>query len=175
MPTNKYANPKNFLKTISQLESSGGKNTQGQEIQNGIQAGTSGIGQYQMMPNTVKEIVNRRRQAGTMTQPLQDLDGMNPHEMKAYIEANPDVEEELAQSLATRVLQNQMGDEDRAAFAWHQGHNLKPENISTQKLNDADSVGGQYVDRFRRIKDQMDQTQPDQEPDQEEGDDDGQE
>src|SRR5271165_3052501 len=127
MPTNKYANPKNFLKTISQLESSGGKNTQGEEIQHGIQAGTSAIGQYQMMPNTVKEIINRRRQDGTITQPLQDLDGMNTHEMKAYIEANPDVEEELAQSLATRVLQKQMGDEDRAAFAWHQGHNLSPE------------------------------------------------
>lgn len=162
MPTNKYATPGNFLKTISQLESSGGKNINGPVVQHGIQAGTSAIGQYQMMPNTVKEIINRRRQAGTITQEMQDLDGMNPHEMKEHIEANPELEQELAESLATKVLQNQMGDEDKAAFAWHQGHNLKPEEISTQKLNNMDSVGGQYVDRFRRIKDQMAQPQPDE-------------
>lgn len=174
MPTNKYANPRNFLKTISQLESSGGKDMDHPEVREGIQAGTSAIGQYGLMPNTVKEIINKRRQNGSMTSQLQDLDGMNPHEMKAYIEANPEVEDELAQSLAMKVLRNHMGDEDKAAFAWHQGDNLKPEDISSEKLNDTDTVGGRYVDKFRRIKDQLSQPiQDNQDEDSEEQQDDG--
>jgi hypothetical protein len=168
MPTNKYANPRNFLKTISQLESSGGKDLEHPTMQEGIQAGTSAIGKYGLMPNTVKEIINNRRNNGAMTQQLQDLDGMNPKEMKEYIEANPDVEDELANTLALKVLRNQMGDEDKAAFAWHQGDNLKPEDISTQKLNDTNTVGGKYVEKFRRIKDQLTQPQPENQDDNEE-------
>lgn len=165
MPTNKYANPKNFLKTISQLESSGGQDTDHPEIRSGLQAGTAAMGRYGLMPNTVKEIINKRRQEGTITQPIQDLDGMNPHEMKTAIEANPDLEDDLANSLAMKVLRNQMGDEDKAAYSWHQGDNLKSEDISTQKLNDSNSAGGQYVQKFRRIKDQLAQPVQDNQDD----------
>ena len=171
MPTNKYANPKNFLRTISQIESSGGKDTTHPEMESGIQAGTSAIGRYGLMPNTVKEIINNRRQNGAMTQPLQDLDGMNPHEMKEYIEANPDVEDELANTLAMKVLKNQMGDEDKAAYSWEQGDNLKPEDISTEKLNNTNSIGGKYVEKFRRIKQQMNQQPPEEDQTQDDGSD----
>ncbi len=161
MPTNKYANPGNFLRTISRLESNDGENTNHPELQNGIQAGTSAIGRYGLMPNTIKEIINKSRQNGTMTPDLQDLDRMNPHEMKAHIEANPDLEDQLAQSLALKVLKNQMGDEDKAAYSWNQGDNLKPEDISDEKLNNPSTVGGQYVDKFRRIRDQINQQSKD--------------
>lgn len=165
MPTSKYANPGEFLQRIMQIESSGGKNTNHPEMESGIQAGTSGIGRYGLMPNTVKELINRRRQAGTMTPELQDLDQMAPRDMKAHIEANPDIEDDLAKSLATKVLQKQMGDEDKAAYSWTMGHNLNPDDISTEKMEDQSTKGGQYVNKFRRIKEQLSQPV--------EGDDDG--
>lgn len=173
MPTNKYANPKNFLKTISQLESSGGKNMDYPEVESGIQSGTSAMGQYGLMPNTVKEMINKRRQAGTMTPELQELDGMNPHEMKAHIEANPDLEDQIAKSLALKVLHNQMGDEEKAAYSWTMGDNLSPDDISKEKMNDQSSAGGRYVDKFRRIRDQLAPSQPSNQDDDSENQDTG--
>lgn len=164
MPTNKFATTKDFLDKVSQLESSGGKNVNGRMVKSGIQAGTSAIGKYQMMPNTVKQLINQRRQNGTITSDMHDLDQMNPREMKAYIEANPEIEEDLAKGLATNVLRKQMGDEDKAAYAWKMGHNLGPNDISEDKMNDPSTAGGQYVDRFRKIKSQLNQAAPEEAP-----------
>jgi hypothetical protein len=173
MPTNKYATPGPFLDAISQIESSGGKNMDHPMLQHGLQQGTSAMGKYALMPNTVKEIINRRRQAGTMTTDLSDLDQMSPQDMKTKIEGDPELEDELAKSLAVRVLQRQLGDEDKAAYSWTMGHNLSPHDIPDDKLNDMSSKGGQYVDKFRRIKDQMNQQPPVDQEQQDSGDDDG--
>lgn len=159
MPTNKYANTKDFLNTISQVESSGGQNTNGKVLKHGIHAGTSAIGQYQLMPNTVKELINRRRQDNTITGEMADVDQMSPQDMKAYIEANPDFENDLANGLAKRVLQRQMGDEDKAAYSWKMGHNLNPAEITPDKMYNSSTPGGDYVEKFKRIKNQMNKTQ----------------
>jgi hypothetical protein len=169
MPTNRFANTKDFLSKISQLESSGGKNTDHPEMESGIQAGTSAIGKYGLMPNTVKQLINHRRENGTITSDLHDLDQMSPRDMKAHIEANPELEEDLAGGLAKQVLQRQQGDEDKAAYSWTMGHNLGPNDISDDKMNDDSTKGGQYVDKFRRIKDQMD-NEPAQSEDTDDGD-----
>ena len=148
----KYGYPDDFLDVISRIESSGGRNIKHPTVQAGIQAGTAAIGKYGLMPNTIKEYINRRRLEDSMTLQLKDIDSMNPAQMKAYIESNPQVEDELAKGLATQVLRKQLGDEDRAAYSWHQGHNLSPKDISDQDLNDSASIGGQYVNKYRNIK-----------------------
>lgn len=156
MPSSKYGYPDDFLKVISQLESSGGKNLNHPVVTApNLQQGTSAIGRYGLMPNTVKEMVNRRRLSGTMTPELQDLDSMPPEALKAHIESNPGVEDQLAKDLATHVLRRQLGDEDKAAYSWHQGHNLPPQDITPQQLNDTSSVGGDYVNKFKRIKESL--------------------
>src|SRR5271165_5383186 len=159
MPTNKYANTKDFLEKIMQLESSGGQNTNHRQMQSGIQSGTSAIGRYGLMPNTIKELINSRRQNNTATEEMADVDRMSPKDMKAYVEANPDFEDELASGLAKKVLQRQMGDEDKAAYSWTMGHNLNPSEITPDKMDDDSTNGGQYVEKFRRIKNQMNKTQ----------------
>lgn len=160
MPQAKYGYPKKFLKTISQIESSGGQNYAHPEVHAGIQAGTSGIGRYGLMPNTVKELINRRRQSGTMTPELQDIDSMPPEQIKAHLEANPGLEDQLAEGLATHVLQRQMGDEDKAAYSWTMGHNTPNQQITPDKLNDLTTKGGQYVDKFRKIKELLNKQKP---------------
>jgi len=152
MPT--YKN-KEFLSKIGQIESNSGQNLDHPMIHEGLQAGTSAIGKYGLMPNTVKELVNRRRVRGTSTPELQSLGQMNPDQMKAYIEANPGLEEDLANELATKVITRQQGDPDRAAYSWKQGDNLKPDQISDEQLD-----ANPYVQKFRRLN-QMLNPKPD--------------
>jgi hypothetical protein len=83
---------------------------------------------------------------------------MDPDKMKAYIEANPQLEENLANELATKVITRQNGDPDRAAYSWKQGDNLKPDEISNEQLNN-----NPYVQKFRRLNQVI--TNPDQSQD----------
>ena len=143
----KVPNLNEFLQRIQQIESSNGQNMDHPVVQNGIQAGDQAIGRYGLMPNTVRELINRRRLQGTSTSELQDLSNMPSDEMKQHIEANPDLEDDLAQQLAIKVTRDQQGDEDKAAYSWTNGHNLTPDKISPEQLEDSP-----YVQKFRKLK-----------------------
>lgn len=143
----KVPNLNEFLQKIEQIESSGGKNTDHPVVEEGIQAGDQAIGRYGLMPNTIRELVNRRRMQGTTTGELQDLSNMPSPEMKHYLEQNPGLEDELAKQLATKVTRDQLGDEDRAAYSWTMGHNLQPTDITNEKLNESP-----YVQKYRKLK-----------------------
>lgn len=136
-----------FLQKIAQIESSGGKDLNHKEIQHGIHEGDQAIGRYGMMPNTVRELINRRRTEQTMTPDLQDLDAMDSQKMKQTIESNPELEQQLAEQLGKRVIRRQVADEDKAAYSWNMGHNLAPEEITQEKLQQSP-----YVDKFQKLK-----------------------
>lgn len=140
-------NIKDFLNKIMQIESSGGTNFNHRTIASGMHEGDQAIGRYGLMPNTIREIINRRRLRGTSTPELQDLDQLDHQALKERIEANPDLEQELAEQLAQHVTQKQMGDEDRAAFAWQNGHNLTPDRISNEQLQQSP-----YVQKYEKLK-----------------------
>jgi hypothetical protein len=128
-----------FLKVISQIESSGGKNFQHPEMQQGIHKGHSGIGRYGLMPNTVNEVLNRMRLNGSLNPELANLRKLDPVKLKETLESNPQIEDQIAQSLAERVL-TRIPDEEMAAFSWNQGHNMTPDQISQKKYKDHDYV-----------------------------------
>lgn len=146
----KKPNIDKFLQKISQIESSGGKDTDHPTLKYGIHAGDQAIGRYALMPNTVRELVNRRKLQGTSTDQLQQVSEMSSPEMKDYIEQNPDVEDDLAKQLANKVIQRQHGDEDRAAYSWKQGHNLTPDDIPDESLEESP-----YVQKYRKLKGMM--------------------
>lgn len=135
-----------FLTNISEVESRGGQDTNHPEIQNGIHAGTSAIGRYGLMPNTVKEVINRMKLRGTLTPEMAELQQLDPVKLKETLEANPQIEDQIAGTLAERVLQRQ-GDEDKAAFSWNQGHNLKPQQIDAMDYKNSD-----YVKKYNSLK-----------------------
>ncbi len=144
-------NVDSFLKNIEQIESSGGQNTDHPVMESGIHAGQSAIGRYGLMPNTIKEIINRERMAGN-NQPIYDLlEELDPDELKNFIEQSPELENQLAKTLATRVLGKTGGDEEKAAFAWNMGHNLTPEQIEER-----DYQSSPYVQKFETLS-QMNQ------------------
>jgi len=137
---------KQFLTKIKQVESSGGINTNHPVIKSGIQAGDRAAGSYGLMPNTVHEIINRMRIHGTLTPELKQLNNLDPNTLKNTIEKNPNLEEQLAEHLAQRVLDRQQ-DEEKAAFSWNQGHNLTPEEIEKRDYKNSD-----YVKKFNKVK-----------------------
>lgn len=136
-----------FLKIISQIESSGGKNFNHPMMESGIHQGHSAIGQYGLMPNTVNEVINRMQYNKTATPEILQLRDLDPTSLKKTIEQNSELENQIAQSLAQRVLDRQKGNEEKAAYSWNQGHNLKPEAIDSRPYMEHD-----YVKKFQNIK-----------------------
>ena len=140
----------NFLNAISQIESSGGKNFNHKEIESGMHQGHRAIGTYGLMPNTVKEMDNRMRRDGLTLEDAQAIQEMAPDAMKEYIESNPEYEKRLAEYMAGHVLDKQMGDEEKAAYSWFQGHNMSPESIDSQGYKDHDYV--KKYNKFNKLK-----------------------
>lgn len=131
----------NFLDAISQIESSGGQNTNHPMIQNGLQAGQQAIGSYGLLPNTVQELSNRARLKGQLT-PEMSAASRNP----ASIGNDPQLEKQYANQLADKVL-NKYQDPDMAAYAWNHGHNIPIEEIKQRHIED-----DPYVQKFKQIR-----------------------
>jgi hypothetical protein len=127
---------KQFLEKISMIESSGGKNVEHSTMKSGIHKGNAAIGRYGLMPNTIKEIAKRQKMAGMKNSYISDIEKLDNNELRDYLEKNPKVEEQLAITLANKVLDKMKGDETKAAFAWNQGHNLTPDRIQKSKYLD---------------------------------------
>lgn len=148
-------NIQNFLNKIEAIESSGGKNINHPVVTaDNLQKGTRAIGRYALMPNTVKELVNRRRLRGTVSPEMLDVSKMSPDEMKQYIEQNPQLEDSFANDLANHVIQRQGGDPEKAAYSWQMGSNLHPDEITPEDLNNSD-----YVQKFQRLGNLVDKSQ----------------
>ncbi len=130
----------NFLDAISQVESSGGQNTNHPMIQSGIQAGSQAIGNYGLLPNTIQELSNRAKLGGTLT-PEMAAAARNP----AMVGDDPVLEKQYANQLADRVL-NKMQDPNMAAYAWNSGHNLTAEQVK-----DRDYINDPYVQKFQKV------------------------
>lgn len=135
-----------FLKTIGQIESSSGKNTNHPIIETGIQKGDRAIGTYALMPNTVDEIITRAKNENKSSEEMDNILNMSPEEKKAYIEANPEIEKALATNLAGYVLNKQGGDTEKAAYSWLHGHNLSPDRIENK-----DYSNDPYVQKFAKL------------------------
>lgn len=136
-----------FLDNISQLESSGGQNFNHKMMDSGIHEGQQAIGRFGLMPNTIKELVNRKIQKeGQLPENMQGLTDQPPDEIKRILEANPEIEYQFADQLAKKVLKKQK-DPEKAAYTWFQGHNLTPEQVDQR-----DYQNSEYVKRFSNLR-----------------------
>ena len=133
-----------MMESLAQIESSGGKNFKHKRIEdpNSVQYGDEAIGTYGLMPNTVKEI------AGSDQSPeIRALLKLKSDQIKAALEGNPELEQQVARRLGEKVYDRQGGDIEKAAYAWNQGHNLPPERITKDKLQKS-----QYIQKLRALK-----------------------
>lgn len=134
-----------FLNNISQIESGGGKYMNHKEVTTGLQKGQTAIGRYGLLPNTVDEIAN-----GSSDPKIKSLLDMSGKEKKTALESNPDLERKVASTLAQKVLSNQGGDQEKAAYTWLNGHNLTP-----QQVEDRDYQNSDYVQKFKKLEGPM--------------------
>lgn len=128
-----------FLDTISMIESSGGKNFDHREIDSGIHEGHRASGRYGLMPNTIKEVINRKLRDNPEND-LKPLLNKGPDELKSFVETNPDVEQRIAGYLGNKVLKQYDNDEEKAAYSWLYGHNLPKESIDKRNYKEDDYV-----------------------------------
>ncbi len=137
-----------FLKRIGQLESSGGRNLNHKVMEHGMHKGDAALGTYGFMPNTINEMLVRMKQANSLTPELAGLEGKKGEDLSKAYYSSPEIEKQLANFMARRVLENQQGDELKAAYSWYHGHNLSPENITPEKIEKAD-----YTQKYRKLLD----------------------
>lgn len=137
---------KQFLSRISQLETSGGKNLNHKVITDGLQSGQKAIGRYGLLNNTIQEVLNRKRMAGDINPDLAALRNQDQEAVRAALTERPELEDEIAGSLAERILDRNEGNDAAAAYSWLNGSNLAPERITTDKL-----VNSDYVQKYQKL------------------------
>jgi hypothetical protein len=144
-----------FLETVSEVESSNGKNTKHRILQDGIHKGNSAIGQYGIMPNTAKDaakkIGNLQTDIGRYLQKvdlpkIRELAGLKPDQIKEKLK-DPSIEQKLARILALEAKLKQRGDEERMGYNWNQGNNKTFEGVSDEEVQ-----ASPYVQKFKKAK-----------------------
>lgn len=138
-----------FLHRIAQIESSGGRNTHHQMVKVGPLKGEKAIGMYGLMPSTIQTVLVRKAQDGTITPDLEALKGENQNTVRNLLSTRPDLEHNIAQSLANYVLQRQNGNDLAGAYSWNQGTNLSPNQITQNKL-----LNSPYTEKYQQLKNQ---------------------
>lgn len=142
---NKNKNIDSFLKAISLNESSGGKNTNHKQMKQGIHAGDSAVGQYGLMPNTIKEMARRMGSDNPMAQYAK----MDNKKLAESIKKNPDHENQIANFMANHLHDKFGGDENKMAYSWFQGHNLTDNHFNTSHK---DYQNHDYVKKYQKHK-----------------------
>ena len=150
--SNKYLNENNrkskidnFLKTTSMIESSGGKNLKHPRIKNGVHRGDRAIGQWALMPNTVKEL------AGRMKDPEILLYNKMPNKhVEQKLGKNPEHQKKIVNFLANHLYDKFQGDENKMAYAWNQGHNIDEKNLKSPERKNYDQHD--YVKKYNDFK-----------------------
>lgn len=129
---------RNFMDATGKIESSGGKDMSHDPMTQGIHKGTSAIGTYGLMPNTIDEFSNRLPEDET----LQELSKLTPEDMKRTLEADPELERKAAKPIMKFML-NKFEDPALANHAYQYGHNLSKERVMDEYQN---------TDRYEKFK-----------------------
>lgn len=134
-----------FLWTIREIESSGGKNTKHRLITKGPMKGQTAMGNWGLLHPTVKEMIIRMNLAGAAKPEDKALFRMTRDEMDKHFKDNPLHELRIARVLAGHVLKNQKNNLPKSSYSWLYGHNLKSSSITDEKLDD------DYVKKFKKF------------------------
>jgi hypothetical protein len=148
---NRDKNIDNFLNTISMNESSGGKNLNHKQIKEGLHAGDAAVGQYGLMPNTIKEMARRMGSDS----PVAQYANMDNKKLAQSIKSNPGHEKEIAKFMANHLHDKFGGDENKMAYSWFQGHNLTDDHFNTSHK---DYMNHDYVQKYNKHKSQINKT-----------------
>lgn len=134
----------NFLKAIEMNESSGGINTNHKRMNSGIHSGDAAVGNYGLMPNTVKNIAGLMERGHPLRKKYLKMENSD---IERSLSENPKHQKELATHLATKLHDKFGGDESRMAYSWNQGHNLTPDHFESSHK---DYKNHDYVQKYHK-------------------------
>lgn len=129
-----------YLRTI---ESNNGKNFNHPLITHGVNAGTHAIGNYGLTPATVNDTIKNSPQYAPLMQ-------MQPDTEKAYLEAHPQDETVIANTLMDRLQQRYNGDPSKIAYAWNHGTYLNPSKITPDVI-----ASDAYTNKFQKLSQKL--------------------
>lgn len=117
-PHNHGYNSSRMLNAISQVESSGGKNMNHEAVQGSMHHGEKAIGQYGMMPVTIRETLKLNPDLSRAHGKAIKLHGS---QLEHYIQDNPGLENQIAQKHLQRLEHHFGNDPAKLGFAWLNG------------------------------------------------------
>lgn len=132
-----------FLKLMSQLESSGGKNLNHKPSVHGTNPGDTAIGQYGIMPQTAYEVVHPTGGKVQTDPNMWQYNDLDKNQLAAEVAKNPDLEKAIAGQYADKVL-NRAQSPEAASQMWLQGASHP---ISSYDLPDI-----QRVQKFQQLR-----------------------
>lgn len=123
-----------LLSIMKKLESSDGTNTNHAKLSDG----TNAVGNYGIKPVTAQDML-KRTPANVNDKSLQ--------EVQSLLENSPEMQQQVANILAAKVLNKNKGQLDPSAAGWHKGQNRSLE-YNKEYLKD----NGLYQDRIDQAK-----------------------
>lgn len=147
-----------FLETISQLESSGRKDVEHPILSTGIHKGTSAIGEFGLMPSTIREIAKRIKNkdeslglspvfSGDPELERYADDKVSDDELTNTVKSNPELARRTAKYLKEYLKNKHLSNEDKMAYGWFMGHNIPSSEITEDKLESSP-----YVSKFKKLR-----------------------
>lgn len=162
-----------LIKALSHLESSGNKNTEHSQMNEGIHAGDSAIGEFGLMPNTAKETATRLlKEQPKRTPPemlglsplspegqadarfmserdaLSELSNLPNEEIKAALTGNKELEQMIVNKLINQIGAKTNYDPEKAILGWHEGQN-KPKDFYTPEVLDNSGRVKVFREKFK--------------------------
>lgn len=109
---------KRMLQAISDVESSGGKNTRHKELEHGIHAGDTAYGKFGLTPTIVRETIKLNRDLKSKHGKAMKLEGTD---LNRYLSDNPGLEDQIASKHLSRLEHHFGRDPAAIGYAWLNG------------------------------------------------------
>jgi|GEM_PF-2457192 len=128
---------------ISGIESNYGRNKHHKKVLTGVNIGHTAAGATGLMPITIKETVKKDKH---LADRYPQTVSMNHDQLTDFINKNPEIENEIANSHYKKLLKIFSNNKNRAAYAWRNGINAAKTRSDSEILNDP------YIKAVNRVK-----------------------
>jgi hypothetical protein len=136
-------NPHPDLDSIEMIESAGGKNTRHPKVNYGLNAGTSAVGLYGLMPLQVQDTLQYDKKLGRKYPELLTFDPIKESDkMHQILNKDPNVQKEIANSHWRRLGRTFHNDKAKMAHAWIAGI------TGTKNATDEEIANHPYVQKY---------------------------
>jgi len=130
------ADYKSFKKLISAMESSDNPDVKHPPVKKGVNKGDTAIGQYGLMPNTIRELANRAEKSGQETISDDIIQSSSNLQIEDMLKNRPELMDLYVNRLMKHVMDKSKNNPEEAYLRWLYGHNLPDNRIQRLKKSD---------------------------------------